>query len=78
MLTAKDADGNFLFPPKQAALLYYLTLTRLTTFATFLEVLSVLPNVIRTFLAGRPEEAQVKIDAVIAAYESVGIRPPSE
>jgi hypothetical protein len=74
VLTAKDAQGSFLFPPKQAALLYYLTLTRLTAFATFSDVRSTLQNVIRTFWAGQPQEAQTRIDAVAAAYDSVGIQ----
>jgi len=74
VLTAKDAQGSFLFPPKQAALLYYLTLNRLTAFATFGDVLSTIQNVIRTFWAGRPQEVQTRIDAVVAAYDRVGIQ----
>jgi Zn-dependent metalloprotease len=73
VMTARDAQGNFIFPPKQVALLYYLTLTRLSSFATFADVLSTMQNVIRTFWAGRPQEAQARIDAVVAAYGRVGI-----
>lgn len=75
VLTAKEAGGNFIFQPKQVALFYYLTLTRLSSFATFADVLATLQNVIRTFWAGRPQEAQARVDAVLAAYDLVGIRP---
>jgi len=73
VLTAKDANGSHHFAPTQAALLYYLTLTRLSAFATFSDVLATMQNVIRTFWAGQSATAQEKVDAVVAAYASVGI-----
>ena len=73
VLTAKDANGSFQFEPTQAALLYYLTLTRLGAFATFSDVLSTIQNVIRTFWAGQPAVADEKVAAVVAAYAGVGI-----
>jgi bacillolysin/neutral peptidase B len=73
VLTAKDPNGNFHFEPKKAALLYYLTLTRLSAFATFSDVLATLQNVIRSLWAGQPAIAQEKVDAAVAAYGSAGI-----
>lgn len=73
VLTSKKDNGTFLFSPEEAALMYYLTLTRLTAFATFADVLSTMQNVIRTLYAGRPDEIATRVAAVVAAYGAVGI-----
>jgi Zn-dependent metalloprotease len=73
VITSKKDDGTFLFAPEDAALMYYLTLTRLTTFATFADVVSTMQNVIKTMYAGRPEMIEEKVKAVVMAYGAVGI-----
>ncbi|HEY0141326.1 MAG TPA: M4 family metallopeptidase [Thermoanaerobaculia bacterium] len=72
VLTSKN-DGAFTFKPKEVALIYYLSLTRLSSLATFADVLATLKNVIRTFYSGRPAVIDTKVAAVVAAYQAVGI-----
>jgi bacillolysin len=76
VMMSKREDGTFLFTPEEAALMYYLTLTRLTAFATFADVLSTMQNVIKTLYAGRPEEIDERVKAVVAAYGAVGVVNP--
>lgn len=73
VMTSKRDDATFLFTPEEAALTYYLTLTRLTAFATFADVLSTMQNVIRTLYAGRPDMIDERTKAVTAAYGAVGV-----
>jgi bacillolysin len=74
VLTAVDAGGARVFTVLDVARLYYLTLTRLTVFATFLDVRETLKNVAKTIWAGNPPMAQQKCDAIDHAYDAVGIQ----
>jgi bacillolysin len=72
VLTARDAGGSAVFTPRDVAILYYLTLGRLDKIATFAQTRSTLLNVTGTYYAGDPDR-QRKLDAIAAAYNSVGI-----
>ena len=73
VLTAVDAQGADVFDPREAALLYYLTLTRLTRMSDFSDCLRVLKSVIGTLHAGDPARVAAKRQAVTDAYRNVGI-----
>lgn len=73
MLTAKDEDGNRVFPPRDAALLLYLCLSRLNSTATFEDVLETLLDVAKVFYMGDEVERDEKVAAIEAAYAAVGI-----
>jgi bacillolysin/neutral peptidase B len=72
VLTAKDADGRYVFSPKEVAVLYYLTLTRLDRLATFDKMLSVLLDVAKTYYAV-PARREKKTAVITKAYAEVGI-----
>lgn len=72
VLTATD-DAGGVFKPKDAAILYYLTLQRLDTLATFAKALQTLTRVTLTYFADETEAAR-KVAAITKAYETVGIR----
>jgi bacillolysin/neutral peptidase B len=74
LITAKDANGNYLFAPEESAVLYYLCLVRLNSQATFSKVLQVLIDVANTYYAGNPPERDRKIEAITNAYHDVGIQ----
>lgn len=74
VLTSKKSDGTFLFAPRESALIFYLALTRLSSLSKFADVLAALHTVIRSRYLGRPDEIALRVDAVTAAYEAVGIR----
>jgi bacillolysin len=71
-LTSKNSSGNFVFTPKEVAILYYLTLTRLTPISNFSDCRRTLLNVAGIFYNIDPAR-QAKQDAIKAAYNSVGI-----
>ncbi len=73
VLTAVDAQGAQVFDAREVALLYYLTLTRLTRMSDFSDCLRVLKAVIGTLYLGTPATAQAKQQAVVDAYQKVGI-----
>jgi bacillolysin len=73
LLTASDASGQRIFPSREVAILYYLTLTRLPPLADFSKVRQVLIEVARTFYAGDADERTRKIAAIRKAYSAVGI-----
>ncbi|MHC1767227.1 MAG: M4 family metallopeptidase [Verrucomicrobiia bacterium] len=73
VLTAGDDSGNRVFEPREVAILYYLTLTRLDKLADFAKTLQVLVDVASTFYAGNPALRDQKIAAIKAAYAAVGI-----
>ena len=73
VLTAIDAAGAPVFRPREVAILYYLTLTRLPKRATFSKALQTLTDVARTYFGGNPEAMEGKVDAIRAAYAAVGI-----
>lgn len=73
VLTSRDADGQFIFPPEEVATLYYLCLTRLNQRADFSKVLQVLLDVASTFYAGAAAVRRMKTAAIANAYGDVGI-----
>lgn len=72
VLTAQDAEGKYVFSPKEVAVLYYLTLTRLDRLATFSKALAVLLDVAKTYYAD-PARREKKTQAITQAYAEVGI-----
>lgn len=74
VLTAGDDSGNRVFEPREVAILYYLTLTRLDKLADFAKTLQVLGDVASTFYAGDPPLRDQKIAAIKSAYAAVGIK----
>lgn len=72
VLTAVDAANVRMFSPKEVALLYYLTMTRLGQLADFSATLQTLVNVAGTYFAGDGRRNE-KLAAIRAAYAAVGI-----
>jgi Zn-dependent metalloprotease len=75
LFSAKDKKGKYIFPPRDAAALYYLCLPRLSALAGFSQVLAALLEVARTFYAGVPGGSGPKVKCILAAYKKVGIVP---
>lgn len=73
VLTSIDSAGNYVFSPNEVAILYYLTLTRLTRISDFSDCRRVLLNVTGVYFAADPVQANEKKDAIKAAYDAVGI-----
>jgi bacillolysin len=73
LLTAADDQGQRVFPAREVAILYYLTLSRLNPLATFPKTLQVLLDVADTLYAGDMAERDKKRAHVAQAYEKVGI-----
>ena len=73
VLNGRDASGALVFDPKDAALYFYLALTRLSVFATFKDMLTTLQNVLRGVWLGRPAEIARRVNAVTEAYRLAGI-----
>jgi len=73
LLTATDATGNPVLTPEEIALLYYLTLTRLSRRATFKDCLRVLRSVAASYFRGNPNSAAAARRAIDDAYSAVGI-----
>jgi bacillolysin len=72
LMTAKRADGTPLFTPRQCAVLYYLTLSRLDRLATFSQTRATLLNVASTYFLASADRQQ-KLEAIRKAYSDVGI-----
>lgn len=72
VLTAKDAAGGYLFSPGEVAVLYYLTLQRLSRLATFRKTVAALVDVATTFYGDPPVRA-ARLAAIKDAYQRVGI-----
>jgi Zn-dependent metalloprotease len=72
VLTSKTETGDFLFTPREAATLYYLTLRRLSSTATFHDALENLVTVTETYYPDAAER-DVRVTAVRDAYQRVGI-----
>jgi Zn-dependent metalloprotease len=72
ILITVDANSQLIFPPREVAILYYLCLTRLNNLATFSKALTTLVDVATTYYPD-PLERQRKLEAIRAAYKSVGI-----
>jgi Zn-dependent metalloprotease len=73
LLTGIDANDLPTFPIGEAALLLYLTLTRLTPTSDFNDNRRTLENVTRTYHAGNPATMAVRLAAIETAYQSVGL-----
>jgi Zn-dependent metalloprotease len=74
VLTIGDDLGQRLFEPREVAILYYLTLTRLDKLADFAKTLQGLVDVASTFYAGDPALREKKVAAIKTAYAAVGIK----
>ncbi len=74
VLTATDANGARVFTPTEAAVLYYLCLSRLSSMATFTDVLHDLSAVVSIYYAGDPVKKADRVNHVNAAYKAVGIQ----
>jgi Zn-dependent metalloprotease len=73
VLTIGDETGERIFEPREVAILYYLTLTRLDKLADFTKTLQVLVQVASTFYSGDPALRDKKIAAIRTAYSAAGI-----
>lgn len=73
VLSSIDENGDPVFEPREVAILYYLTLTRLSSIATFTQTLQELIQVASTFYAGDAGERAKKTAAIESAYQQVGI-----
>ena len=73
VLTAKDLNGNYVFKPRDVAVLYYLCLQRLPSLATFAKTLQTLVDVTTTYYGGDAAERDRKIAHIREAYKNVGI-----
>jgi len=73
LLTSLDQSGHLSFPTEEAALLLYLTLTRLTPTATFSDSRRTLESVTRTYYAGNTARIHARLQAIHAAYSAVGL-----
>ncbi len=74
VLTTVDANEQRVFDARDVAILYYLTLTRLPSMATFAKVLQVLTQVAATYYSGDTTLHQQKTSAIRIAYAAVGIQ----
>jgi Zn-dependent metalloprotease len=72
LLTSKTAEGTFLFTPRDAATVYYLTLCRLSNMATFIDARNTLITVTESYYSD-PAQREVRVAAVCDAYDRVGI-----
>jgi bacillolysin/neutral peptidase B len=74
LFTARDPAGNLIFSPSDSAILYYVTLSRLTRISGFADCLRVLTSVISTYFAGDSHDLlELKRQAAIDAYKLAGI-----
>jgi len=72
VMTATRPDGTPMFTPRQCAVIYYLTLSRLDKLASFSQTLATLLNVAGVYFLAAPDRQQ-KLDAIRKAYSDVGI-----
>lgn len=75
LITARDAAGDYLIPWKEAALLYYLALTRLAPRSGFSEMREALEDVASDVYRLESTRDQ-KLQAIAKAYDGVGIPLP--
>jgi len=74
LLTGTDpATGQPNFPAAEAALLLYLTLTRLTPMSDFSAARRTLENVVGAYHASNAALRQQRLAAIASAYGAVGI-----
>jgi bacillolysin len=74
LLTARDSNGKPVFSVREAAVLFYLCLTRLNKLAKFSDALDTLLEISRIYWKGDPDKCQEKINYIREAYEKVGIK----
>lgn len=74
LLTVGNEFGERIFTPREVAILYYLTLTRLSRLANFVDVLQMMIDVASTFYGGDVGIMEEKVGAIKRAYQAVGIR----
>ena len=72
VMTSVDAAGAFLFTPSDAAMHYYLTLSRLGSAAKFHDARETLITVVESFYPN-PVDRDPRVAAVRSAYDRVGI-----
>ncbi|PTL80608.1 M4 family metallopeptidase [Vitiosangium sp. GDMCC 1.1324] len=73
LLTSKDAQGNFLFDPREVAAIFYLALTQhLSRTSKFIDSRRGVELAARTFLRNDPRQKE-KLAAIGAAFDAVGI-----
>lgn len=73
LLSGTDANGDATFPVRDAALLLYLTLTRLTRTSDFHDSRRTLESVTRAYYVGDPATRQVRLAAIAKAFSQVGL-----
>jgi Zn-dependent metalloprotease len=73
VLTAQRPDGTRVFTPEEVAILYYLSLSRLTQLSDFSDMRTELRNVVDTAYAGSATRLAEAQQAVDDAYANVGI-----
>lgn len=73
LITAVDGAGARVFTPREAAVLYYLTLQRLPQRAGFVRTLRGLCDVATTYYAGDAAQRERKLAAIEGAYARVGV-----
>ena len=73
VLTARGANGP-IFTAREVSLLYYVTLTRLSSLASFKDTLNELLAVAAVYYAGNPSDAATRGRAIEDAYAAVGIK----
>jgi Zn-dependent metalloprotease len=73
LLTSKDVSGQYVFTPVDVAILYYLTLTRLSRMATFSDCLRTLKSVAAIYYSGDTAVRDARVAAIDTAYAAVGI-----
>jgi bacillolysin len=75
LLMARDKGGKTVIPWKDAALLYYLALTRLGKMSGFRDMRGALTDVAEEFYRLEPGRDE-KLKAIASAYDQVGIKAP--
>jgi Zn-dependent metalloprotease len=74
LLTNVDAVGQLTFPTKDAVLLLFLTLTRLTDKSDFLASRRTLETMTRAYWGTNQPTLAVRLGAIATAFDAVGIR----
>lgn len=73
LLNSKDAQGHFLFDPREVAAIFYLALTQhLSRTSKFIDSRRGVELAARTFFRNDPRQKE-KLDAIGAAFDAVGI-----
>ncbi len=73
LLTQTDSNGLPAFPVSEAALLLYLTLTRLAPTSNFSDSRRTFENIVQTYYQADPATAAIRLKAVADSFNAVGI-----